>query len=79
MKKINFLICALLTFGSGHAQEDEFNVRVISDHIYAEHLYRDKLLKDPYGSISLRDSRVWLILSIRMGHSIGKADITFST
>ena len=48
MKKVTFLLCALLAFGLVHAQEDEFNVRVISDHIYAEHLYRDKLLKDPY-------------------------------
>ena len=46
MKKIIFLICALLAFGSVHAQEDEFNVRVISDHIYAEHLYRDDHIYD---------------------------------
>ncbi len=28
------------------AQEDEFNTRVIQGHVYAMHLYRDKLLND---------------------------------
>ena len=48
MKKINVFISVLLITSFVHAQHDEFNVRVIADHIYAQHLYRDKLLKDPY-------------------------------
>lgn len=48
MKKVYFLIGALLIAGLSQAQHDEFNVRVIADHVYAQHLYRDKLLKDSY-------------------------------
>ena len=71
-EKNKFFNMCLLTFGSGHAQEDEFNVRVISDHIYTEHLYRDKI-EDPYRPLyHYVIQEVWLILSIRMGHSIGK-------
>jgi len=34
--------------GTLPGQEDEFNTRVIQDHIYSMHLYRDKLLNDKY-------------------------------
>ena len=33
---------------SVQAQQDDFNTRVIQDHIFAMHLYRDKLLNDRY-------------------------------
>lgn len=42
------LLMSLAMFQFAFTQHDEFNIRVISDHIYAQHLYRDKLLKDPY-------------------------------
>jgi len=32
-------------------QYDEFNARIIQDYIYAQHLYRDKLVKDRYRPI----------------------------
>ena len=38
----------LLSTGKSFSQSDEFNQRVIKDHIFAQHLYRDKLLKDQY-------------------------------
>jgi beta-fructofuranosidase len=31
-----------------YAQQDDFNTRVIQDHIYSMHLYRDKLLNDRF-------------------------------
>ena len=48
------LILIVLIFGSfknpAIAQEvyDEFQTRVLSDYIYAQHLYRDKLINDRY-------------------------------
>jgi len=31
-----------------HAQQDDFNTRIIQDYIYSMHLYRDKILNDKY-------------------------------
>jgi sucrose-6-phosphate hydrolase SacC (GH32 family) len=51
-KPISFLIlaCGLPLFLARPAsgQEDAFNLRVIKNHVFAQHLYRDKLLQDPY-------------------------------
>jgi beta-fructofuranosidase len=44
---ITFLSSSGLLF----AQQNEFNTRIIQDHIFAQHLYRDKLLKDKYRPI----------------------------
>lgn len=42
------IIFFFLTTGKSFSQSDEFNLRVIKDHVFAQHLYRDKLLKDQY-------------------------------
>jgi beta-fructofuranosidase len=42
------IIFFLLSTGKSFSQSDEFNLRIIKDHIFAQHLYRDKLLKDQY-------------------------------
>jgi sucrose-6-phosphate hydrolase SacC (GH32 family) len=42
------VITFLSSFEVLFAQQDEFNTRIIQDHIFALHLYRDKLLNDKY-------------------------------
>jgi beta-fructofuranosidase len=52
--KLFLLTVSFLTLTSAflpnllRAQDDEFNTRVIQDHIYSMHLYRDKLINDKY-------------------------------
>jgi sucrose-6-phosphate hydrolase SacC (GH32 family) len=54
MKKANSILVVMVfaTYFSStitiSAQQDEFNNRIIQDHIFAMHLYRDKLLNDKY-------------------------------
>jgi len=42
------IILCLIIPANSYSQADEFNLRIIKDHIFAQHLYRDKLLKDIY-------------------------------
>jgi beta-fructofuranosidase len=49
-KTVALLCIAFFLFSSGksYSQSDEFNLRIIKNHIFAQHLYRDKLLTDNY-------------------------------
>lgn len=38
-------------FAQGDPAFNEFNIRVLEDHVFAQHLYRDKLLHDQYRPI----------------------------